>query len=981
MKKCKFLLFGLALPFVFMSCDKPLNEITPGDILNVINPSSAEDKTDTDGDGITDYDEIYKYFTDPSNVDTDGDGWTDSEELNMYTEGSNTFNPLIADVPKLELQIVGKPDVRFVYTTGTSTTVSDSLTTSSGTVHSTTVNRSDSTTQEVVHGWGVKIGESYKFGGGAEGGFTLSGEQSYEGSVTKGDSFTYSKEQSEEFSTSIENGHTREESSEKTLEGGQIKVLVKFKNPSSIAYNVSNVSVTITAISDYQDSDNSAPSPVTTYDFTNVGTIGPKSETGELTLEDDTLTIEETEKLLKWSCGMNVNIAGYTITLTKDGETKDFTGELTKVKAQTAMLSIDYGVGSDITNEKNFISTKNKYNTAATSINNLYKPISIKDLLAVEQITTDDDKLKLDDKGRIIGIRNVNHISYEQGTWFVGHTYTKNNETRTTIYNSYGEVQNGVETDISKIYVQAGDSVVIFYNVDKDNDGVPYNEELLYGTDDNKADTDEDGLTDYEEIYGWIPSVKLADVDLTEKITNDHILKTTRVFSNPVIKDTDGDDIPDNEDPNPVFPKQKEDTTLSVQQYKISETDTFKNLTISDKNTATITVDSDYIYLNLVPKTVFATVGYSLTENGNYKSVSPADPIFVNVGENKIYLLVTAADGVTKRKITIIVKSSFKKLENLELISTGYNGGNVSFTFKSYNDQRVLSGKDLDEGDGDGGILLHISTASNDSNSTYGHSVFSEYIKNASKKLGLSDPGNDFWVDLSESTADLQKGSFLITGLKAQTKYYITAYAYYRHNNTWENTKIASSSVTTAKSKMGTFTFWAHSIYDEDSLDGTTNPEYYWTLSSNESALFNDLTDICISENDSVEFEKHKGQYCCLGKKEIHDTEPTKYGTCSHAYIATYDRTQNHSFILSMSMKEDDKAANPDDNLGSSTMEFKYDSNKDEWTLKWDNPGWSDNKEEKTVKWSKDPSESNVYFDNSEDGRVKFFFGVRWYSE
>ncbi len=976
MRKCKLALLGLALPFIFLSCDKPLDELVPEDILNIINPSGAEDTTDTDGDGITDYNEIYKYFTDPSNVDTDGDGWTDSEELTMYTSGTNTFNPLIADVPKLELQIVGKPDVKFRYTESTGTTVSDSLTTSSGTVHSTTINRSDTTTQEVSHGWGLTVGESYKFGSAQDAGFTLSGEEHYEGSVTKGDSFTYSKDQCEEFSTSIENGHTVEESKEKTLDGGQIKILVKFKNPSSIAYNVNNVNVTVTAISNYSDSNDSVPAPITTCKFSEVGVIGPGETTGEIVLEDKELTVEETESLLKWSCGMNVNIAGYTITLTKDDATKDFTGELTRVRAQTALLSIDYGPGSGITNEKNFISTKSKYNTKATSINDLYKPVSIKDLLEVEQITT-DNFLKLDDKGRIIGIRSLEHISYEQGTWFVGHTYTRNNETKTTIYNCYGKVPDGVEPDISKIYVQAGDSVVIFYNVDKDNDGVPYNEELLYGTDDNKEDTDGDGLNDYDEIYGWIPSEKLKDLDLTDKITDDHKLKTIRVFTNPVITDTDGDDIPDNEDPNPVIPKQKDDTTLSVHQYKLSKTGTYKDLEISKNNTVDITAESDYIYLNLVPKTAFATVTYSLAENGTYKSTSSTEPIFLNVGDNKIYLLVTAADGITKKKITINVKSNFKKLENLELTSTGYNGGNVSFTFTSYNDQRIYPVEDAN----DGGILLHVSTVSKDTNTNYVHKDFSEYIKNASKTLAIEKPGKDFWVDLSGYKGDLQKGSFLLTGLKAQTTYYITAYAYYLYENTWKNYKIADSSVTTAKDKMGTFTFWANYLYEEESLDGSTNPDYFWTFSSDESTLFNNITELSKTESNAVEFEKGKHQYYCFGKGEIHDSEPAKYGDCSEKFSATYDRTQNHSFMLTMSMKESDNNPNPDDDLGTSTMNFNYDSSTDKWTIKWDDPGWSADKSTTKLSWGNDIYESNIYFDNSDDGRVKFWFGIRWYSE
>ncbi len=38
-------------------------------------------KIDTDGDGLTDYDEVNTYHTNPLKVDTDGDGFGDSAEL------------------------------------------------------------------------------------------------------------------------------------------------------------------------------------------------------------------------------------------------------------------------------------------------------------------------------------------------------------------------------------------------------------------------------------------------------------------------------------------------------------------------------------------------------------------------------------------------------------------------------------------------------------------------------------------------------------------------------------------------------------------------------------------------------------------------------------------------------------------------------------------------------------------------------------
>lgn len=38
-------------------------------------------KADTDGDGLTDYQEVMSYFTDPLNPDTDHDGYSDGDEV------------------------------------------------------------------------------------------------------------------------------------------------------------------------------------------------------------------------------------------------------------------------------------------------------------------------------------------------------------------------------------------------------------------------------------------------------------------------------------------------------------------------------------------------------------------------------------------------------------------------------------------------------------------------------------------------------------------------------------------------------------------------------------------------------------------------------------------------------------------------------------------------------------------------------------
>jgi outer membrane protein OmpA-like peptidoglycan-associated protein len=64
----------------------PLKADTDGDGLGdgeeVMNYKTNPLKADTDGDGLTDGDEVLKYKTDPLKADTDGDGLTDSEEVN-----------------------------------------------------------------------------------------------------------------------------------------------------------------------------------------------------------------------------------------------------------------------------------------------------------------------------------------------------------------------------------------------------------------------------------------------------------------------------------------------------------------------------------------------------------------------------------------------------------------------------------------------------------------------------------------------------------------------------------------------------------------------------------------------------------------------------------------------------------------------------------------------------------------------------------
>ncbi|MDP4117227.1 MAG: OmpA family protein, partial [Bacteroidota bacterium] len=74
----------------------PKNPDTDGDGLSdgdeVMKYHTNPLKADTDGDGLSDYDEIMKYHTNPLKADTDGDGLNDGEEVLTYKT-----DPLKAD--------------------------------------------------------------------------------------------------------------------------------------------------------------------------------------------------------------------------------------------------------------------------------------------------------------------------------------------------------------------------------------------------------------------------------------------------------------------------------------------------------------------------------------------------------------------------------------------------------------------------------------------------------------------------------------------------------------------------------------------------------------------------------------------------------------------------------------------------------------------------------------------------------------------
>ncbi len=75
----------------------------------------------------------------------------------------------------------------------------------------------------------------------------------------------------------------------------------------------------------------------------------------------------------------------------------------------------------------------------------------------------------------------------------------------------YGRV---LELDsVLKSYYKVVYSETVTEGVDKDKDGIEKDDEADYGTSDNNKDTDNDGLSDYEELFYWFSDPNDSDTD------------------------------------------------------------------------------------------------------------------------------------------------------------------------------------------------------------------------------------------------------------------------------------------------------------------------------------------------------------------------------------------------------------------------------------------------------------------------------------
>ena len=330
------------------------------------NPRSG----DTDADGLGDNAELNEIFSDPTDQDSDGDSFADGLEFDFFktspiladTDGDqltddveialDNRNPLVADLPSPTIE-VGESnlqlDVRFVESTSQSTDVIETRSESSSLVQDTSrsVSNTNSNTQEAFAK--LSVGTEYEVGGsifGPSGSFTssINAEAGWTGSWTSSHTAESTQATQNAYQDSLEEQVAVSDgvSVAREVVGASMQVTLSLKSTTNLAYFLRNLQVTALK----QDQRNPAVlTPIATLvpdqeppEGFSLGPLNP--ERGPIILSSATVFPQQIEDLMRSPRGLIFEISNFDIV---DELGRNFVFTSQEIVDRTATLVIDNG--------------------------------------------------------------------------------------------------------------------------------------------------------------------------------------------------------------------------------------------------------------------------------------------------------------------------------------------------------------------------------------------------------------------------------------------------------------------------------------------------------------------------------------------------------------------------------------------------------------------------------------------------------------
>jgi hypothetical protein len=459
-------------------------------------PAVAEElAVDSDDDGLTDADERL-LGTSPFQFDTDGDGFGDGEELidqNFQPEiDPLRFNPRVADVPRLRLEIDSPPQV-FITHTATddqSTTLDNSVTNEQS--RGFTRERSTSDSLRTESSTTLSLDASVTANVSIM-------DAGYSGTVTAGESNTtstasevtvgYSAAHSQNNSRILAESRGVSTSTGIARSGGQVEVLATLINDGHIAYTLDNVTLGLRKFdTESRRVVEMGPLEVPSARvFSGVTSLTPGERLDGIIFRGE-VPLEKAEVMLMPSPAQ-VRTSMYE--LSADGRALDL--QYTQILARTANVRIDYGDGGEP--ESYLVATHTQNGTGLPLTEALTDVLRI----PIETGTTlwsGHGGTRETFQG-VTAVRDIRSSSAAGGLWTVelaGPNLT-DAEGRPQIINP---LNNAI--DLDRVLLQPGQTVSLVYIIDADRDGLGQRIERALGLDPERADTDGDGVGDAEEL-------------------------------------------------------------------------------------------------------------------------------------------------------------------------------------------------------------------------------------------------------------------------------------------------------------------------------------------------------------------------------------------------------------------------------------------------------------------------------------------------
>lgn len=443
-------------------------------------PSSTRD---TDGDGLTDCAENDTYGTSSVLADTDGDGLSDAREiveLGFNPDNNNfKFNPLIADLPKIGIELASLPDIRMQYTD------TDSQTTEHTVSRTDTTVSADSTTNSTQNSTSVEVSESTKSSNSELVIFSspiIKYSRTRTETTTDTETFGWSETHSSENSEALSQAESWAQSNSNTLTGGSILTTVQIANRGDLSFTVSSLTVGAVMLDPFSGE---VMTPVGNLAFDNSATwqpftLGPGSTTGNLVFSNTTLDAGITRQLLADSSGLMLEVATYELTNEED---VGFSHNLTDVMARTASVIIDYGL--DRARETYMVATNVDAERLRVSAGD-----AMTDILRIPFTVSAD--------GALASVRDVSEDLATNSYWIVAHASTDGVDETLVQYSPLDETY-----DFSALSLKSGDALNLIYFTDPDGDLLGDRQEFAFRSYPHLADSDSDGLEDGEEVYGF----------------------------------------------------------------------------------------------------------------------------------------------------------------------------------------------------------------------------------------------------------------------------------------------------------------------------------------------------------------------------------------------------------------------------------------------------------------------------------------------